>query len=319
LSSRCLLNSCGRGVPSRRKIPFFCRPDRPLLVPVIFSFCLLFLLQRPAYPTPGDPRLLPRSYGEVVYQYNEKSPNQLYIIGIGHRDALTRSNDDRTPRIQAEVYKIGEWLIQNEGVKLLLPEGYFGGSSGNTAGQNVRDGSFPPAPRTESMKYLEQTFSDDRVFVNAEMLLQDHFPLLLRQVEDRDLYQAVYKNIRLLAGSKGDRGENSFIRSELDYAQERRVATMLQKVPRIIDEEFLEGHTHNKKALFTIGLSHIADIIHYLEEGKITVRSSLFPPVKHRDYAEELTLAKEGFGISVIVPKTLVKDLETMERDKLKD
>jgi hypothetical protein len=289
------------------------------LFPVIFSFCLLVVLQSPAYPTTGNPRLLPRGYGEVVYRYNEKSPNQLYIIGIGHRDALTRSNGDRTPRIQAEVYKIGEWLIENEGVELLLPEGYFVESPGNTAEQNVRGGSFAPARRTESMEYLERRFSDDRAFVNAEMLLQENFPVLLRQVEDRDLYQTVYDNIRLLAGSRGDREEDSLIRSELDYDQERRVATMLQKIPGIIDEEFLEGRIGNKKALLTIGLSHIADIIHYLEEGKIAVRSPLFPPVKYRDHVEELTLAKEGFGISVIVPKILVNDRETRGRNKLKD
>ena len=62
----------------------------------------------------------------------------------------------------------------------------------------------------------------------------------------------------------GNREENLLIRSELDYHQKRRVATMLQKIPGIINEEFLEGRIDNKKALFTIGLSHISDIIRYV-------------------------------------------------------
>jgi hypothetical protein len=319
LSNRCFLISCVRGVVSPRKLLFFCRLGQPLLFPVIFSFLILVLIESAAYPTKVNPCLLPGDYGEVVWQYNESSPNQLYIIGISHRDALTRSNGDQTPRIQAEVYKIGEWLIQNQGVELLLPEGFLVEGHKRTTEKKVRGGSLPTAPGAGNMEYLEQRFSDDRSFVNAEMLLKENFPLLLRQVEDRDLYQTVYEDIRLLAGSKGNREENLLIRSELDYHQKRRVATMLQKIPGIINEEFLEGHIDNKKALFTIGLSHISDIIRYLEQGKITLRSPLSTPVKHKDHTEALSLAKADFGISVILPRTLVNDRETMERNKLKD
>ena len=68
---------------------------------------------------------LPDDYGKVVCRYNGESPNQLYVIIIAHRDSLTRSNGGCTLRVQAEVYKIGEWLIQNQGVELLLPEGFL--------------------------------------------------------------------------------------------------------------------------------------------------------------------------------------------------
>jgi len=165
---------------------------------------------------------------------------------------------------------------------------------------------------------LEQRFSDDSTFVNAEMLLRENFSLLVKQVEDRDLYQTVYENIRLLFGSKGNLEKNFLIRSELDYHQEKRVGTMLQKIPGIVNEEFREGHIDNKKALFTIGLSHISNIINYLEERKITVLSPLFTPTKYDDYIDELNLAKENFGISVILPRTLINDHEAMERNKLK-
>ena len=67
----------------------------------------------------------PAQYGEVIYQTNEKSSNHLYIIGTSHRDSLTCLNGSLTPRVQAEVYKIGEWLIDQRGIELLLPEGFF--------------------------------------------------------------------------------------------------------------------------------------------------------------------------------------------------
>jgi hypothetical protein len=262
--------------------------------------------------------LLPEAYGEVVCRFNEKSPNQLYIIGIAHRDSLTRANASRTPRVQAEVYRIGEWLIQNQGVELLLPEGFFVTNPRKPAEKKVHDGSAPAAPGQGNMASVEQRLSSDRNFVNAEMLLKENFPLLLKQVEDRDLYQAVFENIRLLVETKGKQETSYLIRSELDYLQKKRVGTMLQRIPGIVNDEFRQGHIGNKKALFTIGLSHISDIIRYLEERKITVLSPLFTPLKFEDYVDELNLAKEDFGISVIIPKTLVSDHEAMERNNLK-
>jgi len=303
---------------SVRNSRFFCLASWVLLVSLCIPAFLLLLSAANSQPLETEGCVLPEDYGEVVCRYNEKSPNQLYVIGIAHRDSLTRSNGSRTPRIQAEVYKIGEWLIRNQGVELLLPEGFFTTNSKKPAEKRARGGSFPTAPGQENIEFLEQRLSDDRQFVNAEMLLKEHFPLLLRQVEDRDLYQTVSENIRLLVESKGSMEKNFLIRSELDYHQKKRVGTMLQKIPGIVNEEFRERHIGNKKALFTIGLSHIPDIIRYLEERKITVLSPLFTQAKYEDYVDELNLAKEDFGISVIIPKTLVSDHEAMKRNNLK-
>jgi len=261
---------------------------------------------------------LPEAYGEVVCRYNEKSPNQLYIIGIGHRDTLTSANGRYTSRVQAEVYKIGEWLIQNQGVELLLPEGFFVESHTKTAKRKVQGRLLPTLPGDRNIEILEKIFSDELAFINAEMLLRENFSLPVKQVEDRDLYQAVYENIRLPAGSKENMEKNFLIRSELDYHQKRRIGAMLQRIPQVVNEEFLEGHIDSKKALFTIGLSHIPNIIKYLEERKVTVLSPLFTPVKYEDYVDELNLEKENFGISVIVPRSLIRDHETMSKNKPK-
>ena len=68
---------------------------------------------------------IPFERGEVVFSSNERSPNQIYIIGMSHRDTLTRANGSNTVKSQIEAYRIGEWLIQNKGLELLLPEGFL--------------------------------------------------------------------------------------------------------------------------------------------------------------------------------------------------
>ncbi len=67
--------------------------------------------------------------------------------------------------------------------------------------------SLPASPGEVNMNSLEQKFSDDSRFVNAEMLLSENFSLPVKQVEDRDLYQKVYENICLLEDSKGQPGK----------------------------------------------------------------------------------------------------------------
>ena len=303
---------------STRNRHFFCRASQPRALSFVISFFVLIFLTGNSHSAEAEPCLLPEDYGEVVCRYNEKSPNQLYIIGMSHRDTLTGSNGRRTSRVQAEVYKIAEWLIQNQRVELLLPEGFFVERPKKSAEKKVQDRPLPAPTGEMNLETLEKRFSDDSAFINAEMLLGKNFSLHLEQVEDRDLYQTVFENIRLLVESKGNMERNFLIRSELDYHQKKRVGAMLQKIPGIVNDEFRQGHIGNKNALFTIGLSHLSNILKYLEERKITVLSPLFTPLKYEDCVDELNLAKENFGISVIIPKTLVSDHEAMERNKLK-
>jgi len=89
------------------------------LLSAFFSFLLV---------TPSNAQTIPEvpaQYGEIIYRFNEKNPSQIFIIGIGHRDALTCRNGENTSRVQAEIYKIGDWLIHHQGVELVLPEGFF--------------------------------------------------------------------------------------------------------------------------------------------------------------------------------------------------
>ncbi|HMK51826.1 MAG TPA: hypothetical protein VK551_04910, partial [Thermodesulfobacteriota bacterium] len=129
---------------------------------------------------------VPVEYGAVLCRFNEESPNQIFIIGISHRDSLTCLNGENTSRVQAEVYKIGDWLIHHQGLELLLPEGFFASNTGK-AGKENRKIVEKRSDCTElsDLKVLQAKLSDNRTYVNAEMLLKENHPLRLRQVEDK--------------------------------------------------------------------------------------------------------------------------------------
>jgi hypothetical protein len=258
-------------------------------------------------------------YGEVIYQYNEKSPRQLFVVGMSHRDSLTGRNGSQTSRVQAEVYKIGEWLIHNKELGLLLPEGYFATKGGKVKDENLavalEKNSNCPAPF--EMDVLEEILSDNRTFVNAEMLLRDNHPSLkIREVENRALYETVRKRITELISQKSS-CDYLLLRSELDYLQERRTAAIIQRTPEIVNDEFRRGNIRDRSALLTIGISHIHGIIKYFDENRITVYAPLSNSNYHEDYVSELNLLKENFGISVIIPRTLAHDQKILKLNKL--
>ena len=283
----------------------------------LFAFVAIFpLLNTPSSKAEMNLSAIPSEYGEVIYRYNEKSPNQLFIIGMSHRDSISRSNGQNTSRVQAEVYKLGEWLIQNRGLELLLPEGFFK-KKAQVAKEKFR---LPDKNRYRSepldIKIAEEKLSDTTSFINAEMLLMKNYHLRTQQVEDPKWYDAVGCFIRKLASS-GNSCDYYLVRSELDYLQERRTAALLQRIPEIINAEYHEGDIKSKRALLTVGMSHLFKIIKYLDESKIRIYSPLANSNKNEDYVADLNLLRENFGVFIIIPGTLAHDPKILEINKL--
>jgi len=283
------------------------------LLSAFFSFLLI---------TPSNAQTIPEipaQYGEIIYRFNEKNPNQIFIIGIGHRDALTCLNGDKTSRVQAEIYKIGDWLIHHQGVELVLPEGFFKSSSANIEKKNInapkRGSSCPPI----EMAALEKRLSDNKIYVNAEMILKENHSLRLRQLEDEALYEAVTNHLLKLASCRDDSADYPRLNSEMEFLQEKRAAAMLQKIPQIVNDEFQQGNIRSKKAIFTIGMFHLHNIIAYLNEKGVRIRAPLPVSNGNRGKMAELNLQKEKFGVSVIVPRTLANDQKTLEITKLNE
>jgi hypothetical protein len=277
------------------------------LLLVLFSFLLI---------TPSNAQTIlkiPAEYGEIIYRFNEKSPNQVFVIGISHRDALTCLNGDNTSRVQAEIYKIGDWLIHNQGLELLLPEGFFRSVSTTIEKKNFNAPGRGSSCASIDMEALEKRLSDNKVYVNAEMLLKENHPLRLHQIEDKGLYEAVRNQLLKLATCREDSADYSRLKSELGYLQEKRTAAMLQKIPQIVNDEFRQGNIKTRKAIFTIGMLHLHEIITYLTEKSIKTHAPLSALNGNEGDRAELNLQKENFGVSVIIPRTLAGDPKTLE------
>jgi hypothetical protein len=233
---------------------------------------------------------------------------------MAHRDSLTGLSIPGVSRAQAEVYKIGEWLIQHDGCELLLPEGFFAGSAAQTGKEQGKgEAREPECSKSMDIKTLVEKLSDNRAFVNAELLLKRNYPLRLRQVEDPKTHRSVGELIRKLVNCGQDNSEYLRVKSDLDRLQERRTAAMIQRIPEIIQAEFRGGNIQARKAIFTIGLSHLPRIIRYLEEDRVKIYSPLLAGDKKEDDPADLKLKKENFGVAVYLPYTLASDRKILK------
>ncbi len=265
---------------------------------------------------------IPGEYGCVVYRYNERSRNQIYIIGLSHRDALTGASGDTTLRAQIETYRIGEWLVRNNGLELLLPEGFF--ERAEKANKTEAAGQAFKAVRQATKggiqtgdETLEKLLGDEKHYINAEMLLKERYDLDTQQIEDSQLYIDVGKKLACIEASGSDADDFFVLQSELEYLQSLRTARMFQNIPAVVEREYRSGHIRNEKALFTIGLAHLYDIITFLDKNKIAIYPSLFAPAGCKDYTAELDLLKYDFGVTIIIPKTLADNRKILKATRL--
>ena len=245
--------------------------------------------------------VFPADIGKIVYRKNAGSSHQLYIVASSHRSPITGANNDQTVQAQIETFRIGEWLIRQRQVDLILPEGFFGKWKGSGAARErmtLFDG-----------KILEEKLADTTVFTNAEMLLHQNYGVRLRQVEDREMYGSV-KNFLCESLERGTVLSPSF-GTELEYLQKRRSAIILQRIPAIIEAEQKEGNLEVAGAMLTIGLAHLDEIIQFLEDGEIRIPAPQNSGSDSRGFSSELELAKKEVGVTVIVPRVLIEQFET--------
>lgn len=231
---------------------------------------------------------------------------------MSHRDTVTRLNGSLTSRVQAEVYKIGDSLIHQQGLELLLPEGFFRSKTPKVEvkAAKAEAGKAAKCAEFSDMNVLLSRLGDNRTYVNAEMLLKEGHPIQMEQVEDEPLYFTVRDCILKLVKTASNSCDYPSVKSELAYLQDRRTAAILQNVPEIIDGEFQHGKINEKRGVLTIGMSHIPKIIQYLNDRQIRIPHT--GSDKGTDYVAEVNLLKENFGVTIIIPKTLAEDHNTL-------
>ena len=254
---------------------------------------------------------IPLAFGQVIYRVNENSLKQVYIIGISHRSAETGQNGSNTVKTQADIFRIGEWLSHNRELQLLLPEGYF------TAKVNYCPPTVLGLPAgLLDNSLLEKKLADESRFVNAEMLLKENCQIHVSQVEDRDLYDTVYSSLLSLQSTDTSQSPQERL-SRLQYLQELRAAVLLQKISEIIDRELNSGEIKNRSAMFTIGLNHIQDFVRYFQSNKIQIETPPSAPRQLANVQSEVNLLKTGYGVTIIIPRTLADDQKLLQLTNL--
>lgn len=251
---------------------------------------------------------LPNEYGRVIFQKNQDATNQIFIIGQSHRSGVNGKNGQHTVQAQMEIYRIGEWLIRQKKVELLLPEGFFQKGVVQNDAQDRPYANY--APDTLDSDRLRSLLQDTRQFVSADTLLSDQYPLRLGQVEDEELYQTVSQLMRKLGNRNKDLNRANF--EELNDYQRKRTAIMLRNIPFAVESVFQRGDIENKHAIFTIGIAHIADILEFFhaKTGKIAGNDDLLSSAAF-DFLEE------GYGVTVILPKSLAEDGNVLRLTRL--
>ncbi len=297
----------------------------PARLPLLTALALLFLAACAGAQTgqgtfsaaahSADMARLPAAYGEVVFHHDGASPNHLYVIGVGHRDAITGRNGRKTARIQAEVYKTAEWLVLNKDVELLVPEGYFEKPTGR-ARRHDRP-QVAGSLRGASLKRLERCFADEKNPTHAGMLLLKNHPLRIKQIEDRTLYDGALGCLVRLEKNRNSPSVARPLESELKYLQERRTASMLQRIPEVVKDEFRKGNIRRQQAIFTIGLNHLSEIIQYVNAKKIKLCAPAVADDEKNTEIADLNLLEDNFSITVIIPRTLARDERVLKMTRL--
>ncbi len=284
-----------------------------ILLNILLVLTLLVTSVSPAVSLDSAPhsaidQILPNEYGRVVYQKNQHAKNQIFIIGQSHRSGANGKNGQHTVQTQMEIYRIGEWLIRQKNVEILLPEGFFQRGTVQNDAQDRPLANY--APGTLNSERLRSLLQETRRFVSADTLLSAQYPIRLGQVEDEELYQTVSRLMQKLGNQNEDLNRAFF--SELDDYQKKRTAIMLQNIPFAVESVFQKGDIENKHAIFTIGMAHIADIIEsfHVKNGKSAGNDPLLS-------SPAFDLLDEGYGVTVILPNSLVEDDKVMRLARL--
>ncbi len=270
---------------------------------LVSGFCLLIsptLQAAPEGSPPQAPRAqlpLPEHFGEVVYQTQTRAAagTNLYIIANAHRSAISGVSSAETLQAQLETFRIGEWLIRQSQIELLLPEGFFGTLENSLAGGALSQ---------VDNQTLQAALDDDSLFANAELLLHENYGICLDQVEDRKLYLLTRDRLRSTLAPEAIL--SPALSHELAYLQKLRTANFLQRAPSIIASAYRQGRISSPRAMLTIGLSHLDDLIGFLKAGEIDIAALQTAQNNFPALATELEVIKEQVGVTVIVPRSLI-------------
>jgi len=261
---------------------------------------------------------VPEEYGRVIYQEGADRPNQIYIIAQSHRSAVSGHANADTVHVQAEIFRLGEWLVREQGISVLFPEGYFQRDGSPAASSGSPENRQPTVPQPIDDMSLLTRLADPNAFVNADMLLRAQCGVRLQQVEDRALYHGA---VQLLQQLSSDRRAalSPAVYDELEYLQRRRSAAILERIPAALslNAGAETGAVRPQKAITTIGLAHVHQIVAFLEQGQIEIPPPQMGWARYGEHNFDLQPLKAEYGVTIILPRTLAENQEILQLARL--
>lgn len=279
----------------------------------------------------SQPQKSTRPYGEAVYT---KSPKQIYIIAQVHRNFRSGRY---TARIQTEIYRIAERLILNEGIDLILGEGHFEHLEYHYREllstfliTQIGENNFNDIVnklKNPTDADLEKILGDDSLIKESSEVI--HGKQQLYTIDIDAFYLLILKYQQLNAQGADDEGLFNLGKRNLhlidsnpdliDHIWEFRTAKILQNIPRVVGYWLKDNPNMSESAIVILGLAHMDEIYRFLDKERIRVKQ-LQPNALNLDGASEETLRllkrgmneplklfEKGYGVTVMIPETLIK------------
>ncbi len=237
-----------------------------------------------------------KDYGEIIFKIRQDAPNQLYVIGQSHKK-LDGTQSEHIPKIQMEVFRIGQKLIDKFKVGLFLAEGYFE----NTVYEKKRKENI----QETDIRRLAEYCKDDDYIVSSTKDHADwdavfYFQLFtnvnIQGAEDRIYHRNV---ITLLTSQRNPVSDVLYA-----YYNHLRTMAVLLNGPKVVDREQEARRLISSNFAIIFGDDHIPKLIESVEKDYFKVDFSRLSPLPFDKISQPLKYEQLGYGATVIRPKS---------------
>lgn len=280
----------------------------------------------PLYLQPFEP------YGRIVFQIRPEAPNQIYIVGQLHEHPFTEEADQETIETQRDIYRVGERLIKERGLELVVLESLYRDTSYEDLNEALRRfgkilqrGNVLNAMKVDN--HLERILDTEvegisspegprLLQASAGYWLASTHKLRVVGAEDAKLHSLALEAAKLvvrtgrLAAQRVEEARIGKYRlgqvtilNPYDHLNQLRTAYILHNTPLVMEREQAAKHISRQQALVVIGADHIRDCIRFVRNDYLKVLAypgSIVPPLD-----QPLGYAQAGYGVTVIMPRTI--------------
>lgn len=273
-------------------------------------------------------------YGRVIYQ-KDVSQKHIYILGQEPQKDLRGNLVQPTPAVQRDIYRIGEHLLKEKNIELVVTERFP--YIKNYLHAPVITG-FIEVDRYISEKYgrralrelhkvndiqLEKLIGEVPFASAVHLLLWREMSNILFGGEDTyaELGESMIRELAKYRFKPDQILPNDYLVA-LNYFAERRSAGLLKNTVNIIETKSFGNSSIKPRALLVVEYSCLDEIIRFVDKDEVNIPSASIqlepsaPAKILKGVSEKLELSSRGCGVTVIMPHSIPpKDWEKVEQD----